>query len=93
MTAWFYINSNVKEIELNKDLKRRIVDNFLRSSNLTTKNKRNFKMMIQAIKEHNFKQEINDKITKHEKFKHHIEMTDYYCKDDKDDARFMTAWF
>lgn len=51
MTAWFYVNSNVKIKDFNANLKRKIIDNYFTAKNTTEHNKTNIKNMVNAEKE------------------------------------------
>lgn len=93
MSAWFYVNSSVKDDNTKKFLRRRIVDNFMRSSNTTKKNRDNVKNMVNSLKEEDLKNELIEKLQIQEKQNHNRELVDYQCNDEKDDSRFMTAWF
>jgi chromatin segregation and condensation protein Rec8/ScpA/Scc1 (kleisin family) len=56
-------------------------------------NKVNVAKMINSLKDEDFKQELLDKIQTYEKYDGQRKIVDYYCKDENDDSRFMTAWF
>lgn len=62
MTAWFQVNSNVKDDESNKSLKRLVIENFLHSKHITEKNKTNVSNMINGLKDEDFKNELNKRI-------------------------------
>lgn len=64
MTAWFQVNSNVKENDPNKELKRRIVEIYIDANNVTDKNRKNVKNMVNSIKDEDFRKDLNDKIQK-----------------------------
>jgi hypothetical protein len=64
MTAWFYVNSNVKDDLSKAELKRQIVENFLKSNNVTDHNRKNVKNMINLLNEKDLKNELAEKIQK-----------------------------
>lgn len=62
MTAWFYVNSNVKDENIKKFFHTRIVDNFMRSTNTTKKNRDNVKNVVNSLKDEILKNELINKL-------------------------------
>lgn len=50
VTAWFYINTNVKDQNENYKLKRLVVDIFCNSTNITDINRKNIENLVDKIK-------------------------------------------
>lgn len=95
-TAWFYINTNIKDTKDNSILKHMVVDTFVASKNITLKNRSNVEQMVKNLKDQTLKKELQHKL-KVSKSKgsldHHKKQVEQQCGDNKDDGRFQTAWF
>lgn len=59
VTAWFYINSNVKDPNENFKLKKTLIDMFC-ASNVTEKNRANVERMVKSVKDAKQKKELQD---------------------------------
>jgi len=82
-------------------MKRYIIDKFV-STDVTVFDKNNLSKMVNNLKDAELKKELIDKINQKRSVKaipakrgldHHVEQVDYFCKDPRDECRFMTAWF
>jgi hypothetical protein len=65
ITAWDYINANApesKEIEMNAELKRILVDIFCRDSKITKTNRTNMQNLIKGVKHSELRKELSKKI-------------------------------
>merc|ERR1712072_549675 len=62
MTAWFFVNTNVTDIAQNTELKKIIIDSYVKSPNTTAKNKENVEKMINGLKDEKLKKELLNKI-------------------------------
>jgi Zn-finger protein len=62
MTAWFFVNTNVTDIAQNTELKKSIIDSYVKSTYSTAKNKQNVEKMINGLKDEKLKKELLNKV-------------------------------
>lgn len=96
MTAWFQINTNVKDVSHNADLKNLVVDNFVSGTDITDRNRANVENMVAKLNDQKLKKQLAIKLKAQKskaKLTHHRTQVEYFINDQKDPNRYQTAWF